>query len=546
MSDPTALPPSVLAQILTPQATGQSQAIVPQPNAQIVELPPELQNVSLTQVVTAEVVRQSSEGVLTLKSDQGEITLQTALTFEPRDTVLVRIQNEAVFIQALPDVSEIVPTQPQLSSAQVPALSISQLLETSQLYVTPVSHSDLPNLFQPFVQVTEGQPNAINVHPLVPSQFETASSPPARTPLLVVPQSDHDVIAEFRVSLPYIQTEVPLRSVAAQLPLTAPVTADLAPSKDIAPLQISVTDVRNNVSALQQTQASLLSAQRAGEIRATLIGFTPEQHFPVFQTASQTPQLFALRAPIEGVPVGTEITLTVSQTQNVLPLNVSLPVPPLASWSSLNEVHETLVQQATPQVLQSFQASIPAINSPMQISNAVLFFLVAVRSGDVQGWLGDKAVDALKRAGKGDLINRIASEFSALNRADSGAGDWRVMALPLGWNDQIHKVTVSYRKEERDSDGRQTGTQTRFVMDFSLSAMGKVQLDALFSSVSKRLDLVVRTEGEFSQAARQHMRHVYKGALDETQITGELSFSGAAEGWVRVDESVEPEFTEEI
>ena len=542
MSDPTALPPSVLAQILTPQASGQSQATAPQPNAQIVELPPELLNQPLTQVVVASVVRQSSKGVLTLQSDLGEIILKTSLSFQPDDSVSVRIQNEQVTLQLFSSADK-QPSPLQLfNSEQVVPISLVQITETPNLVVTPLSLEALPRLVEPFV-------NEIEVTPTAPPVITQSSfTPAAPVPLLSIPQSDESVISNLRVSLPKIETTVPLRTIAAQLPLVAPVHADTDLPLDRAPAQVSIGELHNTVSALRQTQESLLSTQRAGETRAVFVGLTPEQHFPVFQTITDTSQVFALRAPLaEAIPIGTEITLNILQTQNVLPLNVSLPPVNHTLWQNLTEVQETLVHNASSQVVQTFQANIPSPAVPAQISNAVLFFLVAVRSGDAQGWLGDKAVDALKRAGKGDLINRISNEFTMLNRTDSGAGDWRIMSLPLGWNEQIHKVTVFYRKEEeRDSDGRQTGTQTRFVMDLSLSAMGKVQLDALFSSASKRLDLIIRTENDFSAAAKQQMRGVYKNALDDTQITGELSFSGSAADWVRVDESAEPEFVEEI
>ncbi len=538
MSDPTALPPSVLAHVLTPQAGAQ---VAPQPlNAQIIEIPPELQNVSQVQTIVAEVVRQSSDGVLTLRADQGDLTLQTSLTFEPHDVVSVRFNGGEVFIRLLSDTPGTLPAPPVLNLEQAAPLSVTQLLETSSLFVTPVTRTNTTSFVQPSVHITEISVGSASTQPPVLAQGSVLSAPPfppsSPQPLSIVPQIAGDDTADVRVSLPVIETHVPLRSIAAQLPLTQPVTADRQRGIDIAPLQISVTSIQNNVTALQQTQHSLLSTQRAGETRAVFIGLTPEQHFPVFQTIAEQPQLFALRAPVEALPVGSEITLSVTQTQTVLPLNVSLPPIAAAAWQSLNDVQETLVQNATPQVVQAFQAAIPNVNVPAQLSGAILFFLVAVRSGDVQNWLGERVVETLKRAGKGDLVNRIANEFSALTRSDTSSGDWRVMSLPLGWNDQIHRITISYRKDdERGDDGTQTGTQTRFVMDLNLSAMGKVQLDALFSSGSKRLNLIIRTESDFSEAARQKMRGMYKDALDETQITGELSFFGGARDWVTID-----------
>lgn len=540
MSDPSALPPSVLAQILSTQISAPSSQSAPPPNAQIIEIPAELQNLVTTRIISADVVRQSSEGVLTLRSDQGNLTLKTSLTFEPQDTLAVRIQGADVFLRLISDAHGQPPAAPLLHYEHTQPLSLSQLLETDDVFVTPLPRDAAAKLVQPFAQLSAA---TITSPPL--TKFVLSPSPVSQT-LYALPQATTP--PDLQVSLSPITTKVPLRTIAAQLPLIEPVISDAYAPKDRAPLKISVTDVHSPAATLQSTDKSLLSAQRAGQIRAVFTGLTPEQHFPVFQTISEAPQLFALRAPIsEAIPIGTEINISVLQTQNVLPLSVSLPPVISAPWQILNEVSETLSQQAARHVSHAFQASIPSPSAPAQMASSVLFFLVAVRSGDASGWLGDKAVQALKKAGKGDVITRLSNEFSALNRSDAGAGDWRVMALPMAWQEQIHKVSVSYRKEDaRSEDEAHKGSQTRFVMDLRLSAMGKVQLDALFHSWAKRLDLIVRTEGNFSEAARQHMREVYKNALDETGVSGELSFVGRAKDWVRVDEGKAPKFLEEI
>lgn len=534
MSDPTAISPALLAQVLAASA---AQTNIPsQPNAQVIELPPELQTLPAPQTLIAQVIRQSSEGVLAVRAEVGDLTLQTSLPFTPGDSVNVRIENgappENATLRLLAETPEQNYTQGSEINTPLPTpLTTLQLLNTLELNVTPLTPADIPNIVQPFVQIIENtmtSQTAVQPTPFIP---------PAPQPLLALPHSTNENIS--KTVMKAIHTSVPLRTIAAQLPLAEPIKTDTTPPPR-APLQISVT----HIDLLQNPQAALLSDARAGQIQATFIALTPQQHFPVFQTISETPQTFALQTSVENLQLGTQITLDITQT--VLPLNVSLP--PLANepWASLSEVRETLVQHAQ-QAAQVFQAAIPNIGAPTQIATAVLFFLVAVRSGDVPGWLSDSVTGALKRAGKGDLINRIANEFTTVSRQDSAAGEWRALSLPLAWNNEIHKIAVSYRKDdEHNSKGQKTGTQTRFVMDLNLSAMGKVQLDALFSSASKRLDLIVRTQQDFTAAARQHMRETYKNALNETGITGELSFIGSPQGWVHVDEATEPEFTEDV
>jgi len=61
-----------------------------------------------------------------------------------------------------------------------------------------------------------------------------------------------------------------------------------------------------------------------------------------------------------------------------------------------------------------------------------------------------------------------------------------------------------------------------------------------------RLDLVLRTEEGFSKSMKMQMRQAYKSALEETQITGELSFQGKTDLWVHISPDQESNFEKEI
>jgi hypothetical protein len=164
----------------------------------------------------------------------------------------------------------------------------------------------------------------------------------------------------------------------------------------------------------------------------------------------------------------------------------------------------------------------------------VLFFIAAVRGGDLTQWLGNNAVDALRRGGKTGLLNRLGQESSALNRlaGDPVANDWRAMSLPMMFDNQMHKIALYYKNDSESQQKDQQGKQTRFIFDLSLDALGKVQLDGLFRA--KRFDLIVRTLTPFSLPMQQDMRRIYSGALGETSITGDLSFQNKPEQWVTI------------
>ena len=44
-----------------------------------------------------------------------------------------------------------------------------------------------------------------------------------------------------------------------------------------------------------------------------------------------------------------------------------------------------------------------------QLASAMLFFLAALRGGEVRNWLGRDGANLLERMGRGDLLNRLAA-----------------------------------------------------------------------------------------------------------------------------------------
>lgn len=298
-----------------------------------------------------------------------------------------------------------------------------------------------------------------------------------------------------------------------------------------------------------------------------VIGFTPDRHFPVLQIAqpasSVQDQYYVLEYPITNLPVGTRIEFTApaaeqmasAPTENSFIPSLSMAgimasVLPMDNWETLEEIQKILVQNA-PQAAHTLANTIPNANAPARILPAALFFIAAMRSGDIQNWLGDKAVDAVKRAGKSDLLSRLSGETSFPSRSENSSQDWRTTVFPLSWQNEIHKISLHYRKEGSGGDNQNDdkGGKTRFIMDLSLSNIGKIQIDGLFQgniNSSARLDVILRTTQSFSQTMRMQMRQIYKNALDETKITGNLDFQDQISQWVRIYSSSNAVFSENI
>lgn len=427
---------------------------------------------------------------------------------------------------------------------------------------------DLPDLITTAIEpppLTSAQPMLYSLPPPTLSQF-----PPIEIATPLTPQSPLETI-------PFRNVAAQILKIPSQALITAPPSTEITPpaipilaeaiitqitpfTPDFASQSLPILLGMNGEQSQAFTHPSLPHYAQAGEIEAQIVGLTPEREFPVLKIIApplNTEHFYAL--PIRASDISKDSILSLSGSftppqSDSAALNLSqtatinaviTPLPPmlfsqiLPLWDTLEQINQTL-QEHAPQTAQSFAAMTPNTSAPARMSGTALFFIAALRSGDMQSWLGDRAVDALKKAGKSELLSRFMRETGELRRAENANTEWRSTSFPIMNGENLHRVLLHYRKEhhERADDSPKGEGTTRFVMDLALSNMGKIQLDGLFQgSESKgigRLDLILRTEHPFTQSMHADMRQLYKSALDETSYTGELSFQSTPEHWVKI------------
>lgn len=300
----------------------------------------------------------------------------------------------------------------------------------------------------------------------------------------------------------------------------------------------------------------------ASLLTVTITEVTPQNQpiVPVPTNSTGTVQNFILQSPPATVPVGTQITL---QPQIAIPTAItagdaalfpSLPTGVLAPsplsalppawramlplmqaaslWPAMDELFQTFYQ-ATPQAAQVLGRTIPSPANAANFGSAVLLFAAALKSGDLQGWMGDRKFEMLQKLGKDSILSRLSGETSSLAaNTDAAATDWKSFPIPLLWQNEISKVMFHVRKEPAEDEQEQGQAGTRFVMDLSLTRMGDVQLDGLVRG--KRLDLIVRTQTPVSSMMQEAMATAYANALDGTDIYGEIGFQSDRANWENI------------
>ncbi len=463
------------------------------------------------------------------------------------DVNLGLVSKKSILVTAQLPVENIILSHKQNIISDVDILNIAQVTNAPLILSLPQQVS---------LELVAPDLNKVNI-----GDVFTLQAPTTKIPLNIVIAQ---IISNPQPQAIVINSDEALRIVASNF---SPAIISEVNISNIAPPLPEIVPINTEIQQIDTK--TFADNQKSGELKAVLVGFTEDKNLPILRIITPetaTAQHYALQANVEDIAIGSQIKLEVTQSTNIIGLADSSieHAQALTShtqfigsntniWPILQEISQALMT-ANPQVAQAFTNTLPNASMPHQIGASALFFLAAMRGGDMQSWLGERAVEILKMTGKGELITRLGTEISSLARTsnDPISQEWRMLTMPLTWQDDIHKVTMHYRKEHdsgSDDNGQNSGSKTRFVMDLNLSQIGKVQLDGLFIGNHEgvgRLDLILRTEQGFSEAIKMEMRGSYKNALDQTQFTGELSFQGQKDSWVNITPDNTGEFARDV
>ena len=434
-------------------------------------------------------------------------------------TTPTAFQAQVISQQAISDIQQaVLSIQAPATASPAPVLTASSLAAIQ------------PEAVQSSAAPTSAPQVALNVQNL---------NIPVVTPVLA--QSQPTTITALPISvqpqtLPIQQTTTPI--VLKAQPLDVVIEKITPPEARILP-----GTAQTGVETAQTVKPEnlILQNQNAGSLNGVVTNVTNNSLpvLTVFFPQIGVEQVFTLQFPSEAITIGTQIQVTPqtsSQTLGAtLPQNVPLPVTLAPQpWPALDDVLQTLAR-AAPQAAQAMVNVTPSPSAPAQLGPAVMFFVAALRGGDLSQWLGEKTAELLKTQKGGNALNRLMGDGANMSRvaAEPMPQDWRAMNIPLYWDGDMHKIGLYFKHDHEDGSDEQSALKsTRFVFDLSLDQMGKVQLDGLFRP--GRLDLVVRTEEHFAQSTQAEMRRIYAKALRETQVTGELSFQNQPESWVTI------------
>ncbi|GHD60845.1 hypothetical protein GCM10017083_47330 [Thalassobaculum fulvum] len=269
------------------------------------------------------------------------------------------------------------------------------------------------------------------------------------------------------------------------------------------------------VTGLVQTAAGT-PGRIAGQIAGLTAAGRPVVESPVGNLALDA------RADLR---LGTRIALDVLASRTAGTPERAAPLSVLArEWPALEATLRVLEEQLGP---AGARQAIEAMPRPgPQMTATLLFFMTALRVGDVRAWLGRTAAQALERAGQGRLLDSLSDDFRTLQRAaDPSEAGWRSYLIPVAW-DERRPIRLLTRRERRDGrDGRSGKPGTAFLVDLDLTNLGPFRLDGLIRN--ELLDLLIRTTRPLPTVMRRDIKALFDGTLERTGIVGRLSFKAS-------------------
>ena len=214
-------------------------------------------------------------------------------------------------------------------------------------------------------------------------------------------------------------------------------------------------------------------------------------------------------------------------------------------WPALEATLLQLVNQEW-QLNTTLANTLPKLNAQLPIT--ALFFLTALRTGDIRNWLGEGSLDKLRTTGRGaDTLAKLDSEFKKLRdgQDETQPGEWQSYPLPFADLNGLSVMQLFVRRyngeplpedEAEHNHGKSKQPDARFVVEIAFSELGAVQIDGLIRRKEghRLLDMVVRTQNMLSADLRNELREAFINVLGVTAVTGTLAFQTGSHNWLQL------------
>ena len=505
---PTILPPPPTPQPLPTASPATTVVTLPNPPAAIMQLPPGT-------LMRAEIIQLVARGTIEVQTEYGSVQLRTSLA------LAAGAKLELQLLRTLPQVQLAIrtvdgspqgpygraPSPPQTSSGPDTASAIRQQATGSP---TPTGSGAA------LTSATVAPPPNLSIGSLLratvlrPALDASAASRMAGSPLPAASAAPSPTTAS---------------SSAANSGTLAPATS--LPSGAGAHIDVRIAGITPFPNAAAGAAGSSASPGIiAGTVAALVANGRPIVETPIGLISLET---------TSDIRVGTQIQFAiVSSGPRVGTALIGASAPELfvqgRAWPVLEEAIAYFAQrpQGAPQTLPP---ALPQANA--QLGSSILFFLTALKGGNINAWLGSAA--SILESERPELARQLNEEFAQFARTlnDAPAHDWRTAVVPFFNGAQLEPIQMHIRggKSQRGDAGEEEGS--RFIIDVDLSRLGRIQLDGFVktrrSENKQAFDLIVRTENPLPHRMRRDINHIFVDFSEAAGLTGAISFQARAQ-----------------
>lgn len=200
------------------------------------------------------------------------------------------------------------------------------------------------------------------------------------------------------------------------------------------------------------------------------------------------------------------------------------------SWDDLGEALKAMVGADPARLAQVAQTALPQPGA--KLSSQMLFFLSALKGGDLKGLFGSSALRVIDKERPG-LLSRLGGDFHAMSRLadEPQQGDWRLALIPLWTGERLEQLRFFWRGRSGEEDA-EDGEETRFVLDVELSNLGHLQIDGLVKAKRHHLDLIIRTDQPLPETMRADIAALFQEARETLGLGGQVAFQAAPANFI--------------
>lgn len=545
-------PPPALA--IAPLAT-------PPPVLTITNPPPALSTLAVGTPVSALVISTLTQGAASIETPLGTFTVETRFPLKGDQPLLLQVgknPGKGVFVLNIIEIAGKPVTsgiQTLQSGAGLSGFPTSTA-PTGPANVLPVSTANVHLLVGSIVNVTTL--TSITAPLAAQARANQAGAPiGVQSPATASPSGQQRPVSAIPGAVPAGPGRAPQGSPLAP-GVVSPVSGGTGATGGtsgsegrIFPIgsrfSLTIQSISPAAAAGGRTSAATNPVPLAGSnpIASLAIGSTIEgrvsAHTLSGQPVVQIPHGSFAMGTTQTIPIGTNLTFTIETLPE--PADPSRPLSPAlqrpgmmlaGTWPSLDE-GLSAIQAADPALAQQL-SSVVLPKANVKLAATTLFFLSALRGGDIRGWIGDNATRLLERM-RPDVMRHLRNDFRLLGDADDGGGtqratEWRGTMIPFLNGQAVEQIRLFTRQQAKEEEEETDQSGTRFLVDVTLSNIGRFQLDGIAETRERRLDMVVRTASTLPDRVRADLIKLFVEANDMVGMRGGMVFQASPDSFI--------------